>query len=399
MNTKHTSGFWLAPLLLLAAVATFSTACDGSSDRAPMKVQATLEGPESSGLYARDFVVTTEDRPVLAGSKLRDNSTYPDYVYDALVAGFSATGQQQWEKLFDSDLLADDAVYLSPTADGGVLVLLSGPSYCYADPAGLALVKLDGAGNQKWTAAFDGQNCRTGLAAVETSGGAFLVTGTQKQDDKNSTWLALVDAKGKQVWLKTFPNDSLASLDTVGISEPTEDTFLIAGASYADQVLLLRVDGAGKLLSEKSLTVPYPGMWVKELVPMPDGGFVALGSVTLPNDREITGLWRMDPQGETLWKQTWGFSGDADTWPKHLLFSAEGELLVLGARDRYYVDGSYEKILDRRAFLTCFDDAGRRQWTTTWADTATQFLAQSSDGSVLVLSETRPNLQFTRLAY
>jgi hypothetical protein len=399
MNTKNASGFGLAPLLLVAMVSTLSTACDGSSSQAPMKVQATLEGPESSGLTISDFVVTTEDRPVLAGSLFVDNSTYPDYDYDARVAGFSATGQQQWEKLFDSELLAEDAVDLGPTADGGVVALLSGPPYCYADPIGVALVKLDDAGNQEWMTLFDGQNCRTGLAAAETRAGAFLVVGTQKQGDETSTWLALVDAKGKQVWLKTFPSDSLASLETIGISEPTLDAFLIAGASYEDQVLLLRVDAAGKLLSEKSLTVPYPGMWVKELVPMPDGGFVALGSVTLPNYLEITGLWRVDPQGKTLWKRTWGLSGYADTVPNDLLFTAEGELLVLGTRIGYYFEGYYQEILEQRPFLACFDAAGQRQWSTTWADTEPQFMAQSSDSSVLVLSSTWPNLQFTRLAY
>lgn len=120
-----------------------------------------------------------------------------------------AQGNKQWEKIFGG--LASDGANVNAnsrilqTSDGGYII----DSYTSQNGAGgmdLWLIKADAKGNEIWNKTYGGKGDDFGTTIQQTSDDGYIITGHTSSYGAGGMdlWMIKIDAAGNEIWSKTF---------------------------------------------------------------------------------------------------------------------------------------------------------------------------------------------------
>ena len=198
---------------------------------------------------------------------------------DILVLRLDGEGEVLWRRTYggDGNDLAWSAV---ATRDGGLVLAAQADHPQRADRDAL-LMRLDSEGEPMWTRTLEGRADQRLFQVTETAGGHFVFVGTTatSRDDPRDLLVIRVDGAGRQRWQRTFGEE----LDDVGhgVTALAEDQVLVsgygaAGSVDASDVFLLRLDDRGELVSWQHAGGQGQDRAMMS-APRAEGGFITVG--------------------------------------------------------------------------------------------------------------------------
>ena len=268
----------------------------------------TLGGTNDDYLYS--VLPTPDGGCLLGGTSSSGSSGNKTSLWfrgeDYWAVRLDSNGGKIWETSFGTTN-NDSLRSVLPTGDGGFLlagfsvVPISGPSGNRTSPGfGLDdfwVVRIDGAGNRQWEAAYGGTSRDILWCAARTADGGYVLGGrsasptsgvkTSLSYGAGDYWLVRIDANGQMLWDRSFGGTGQDDLQTI---EPTADGgFVLAGRSTSGisgnktspgygvgDYWLVRVDSNGDKLWEVSLG-GTSDEWPYAVRQMPDGGWLVGG--------------------------------------------------------------------------------------------------------------------------
>lgn len=215
----------------------------------------------------------------------------------------NAIGESLWTRTYGGA-----ARMVEQTTDIGY-VIVGGTSHLGTD---VYLIKTDSSGDTLWTKTYGGAANDKGNSVQQTRDGGYIIAGQTYSfgSGGEDAWLIKTDSVGETLWTRTFGGDSTES----GISalQTNDGGYLVAGWtwSYSDspQLYLVKTDAGGDALWTK--TIGIPGCWLEasSAEQVKDGGYIIVGS---RQDMTVDGLpgvllVRTDASGDTLWTRSFG---------------------------------------------------------------------------------------------
>ena len=205
-----------------------------------------------------------------------------------------------------------------------------------------------------------------------------------------SLFVAMMDSKGRTVWIKSFSYTRSASLHLV---ESSSDGSVYAAGEFngkivfdekefsskgRNDVFILKIDASGKLTK----TFVFGGLEnenIHAIAADPKGGLYISGSfsgsfasevlsisTTNPSLNANVYLAHLDNQGNTTWTKT--FSGNEYLKVSSVKSDIRGNLFVAGnfSMNAFMGDTSLTSVGRTDAFLIKLDSTGRTQWTNQY---------------------------------
>ena len=227
--------------------------------------QTLVDTPDADALYA--VTALSSGDLVVAGTSGSSR---------ALVARIEIDGRLVWQKQYSTDV--PDTVHdLSVFANDDILLI--GELTDLFD-ANAALTRMSSAGDVVWHKTFGGDSTGQLTAGVTMANDYVFVVGVKNTDDLDDQgWLLKYDGSGKMLWEKTFGGGGIDQLS--GIRVLGDQSLAIVGTADATDKKqlnswILRVSSSGDVLRVKRLGSEF-GDGFLDLAPRMDGSFVAVG--------------------------------------------------------------------------------------------------------------------------
>lgn len=238
-------------------------------------------------LWARAFGGTANEYGVSVDTASDGGIVVAGYTYsfgagnaDFMILKFSSAGAFQWSRVIGGPLL-ELPYEIIQTQDGGFLI--SGITLSFgAGSTDIYLVKLDDAGNLRWTRTFGGPSGDTGTRSTTTSDGQYVIASYTNSFGFGGTdgMLLKIRSNGNLNWARTYGSGSLdrffdvfetSSLELVATGEGSTNTF---GAG--DQQIV-RVDSLGNILWARHYGTPVDETGYGVSLATQDGGILLTG--------------------------------------------------------------------------------------------------------------------------
>lgn len=287
----------IAVLSILISLTLFQVSVLAKVNQAPSRVSGdpfnywALALVESTSLesQAHDGVRTADGNFALAGIYNGSSDV------NAWVALLAPDGSVIWEKEFDtgSNMFINS---IRETSDSGFIV--AGEDEFGNTPW---VMKIDENGSVDWQKQFEASG--RAQAAIETSGGDFLIAGRLDDD----YWIVKLDGAGAVLWERSYSQVGGSSSESAtGIIEIAADEYLIAGNSgFPVTSWIFRIDGNGDFVWQKLLSVESSTLVSAYMISADGGGAYIAGNVQ-NTDTGNSDIWivKMDPDGTILWQKT-----------------------------------------------------------------------------------------------
>jgi hypothetical protein len=230
-----------------------------------------------------------------------------------------------------------------------------------------------------WSKAFGGAYSDRGYCVQQTTDSGFVVAG------EYPVCLIRVDGSGNKLWDRSFHGGGYSDRG-LSVRPTTDGGFVVTGSAlfscppdtYYYDVFLLRTDADGQGLWERSFGGPDYSCGY-DVQQTSDGGFAIVGSVG-----SGTAVWliKTDGNGNTLWSRTFGGSGyqcGLSLW-----LTSDGGFAISG-----YTDSQGAGLAD--VWLIKTDESGNLQWDKTYGGTGRDFgnsVLQTADGGYVIGGST-----------
>lgn len=281
----------------------------------------------------------------------------------ACAAKTDANGSLQWNQTysiytFEYGVQTREDGYIFEDNDNGDLI---------------TLFKVDGLGVRQWVSTYSGTIANEGHFLIETSDGGYALTG----QTSSSTWLLKIapPANTQPVQLPNAqispsPNATLAwqSLfqGTKGFSvvQASDGGYALVGQyvaeQYAQSSILMKTDGSGNQLWNKTFRVGLDGTNLQFIVQTSDAGYVLAGTTSnysnYYNENQFCML-KTDSQGNVLWTREYNLQSEYGALGAFTQTRDGGYALVGNVNYGYYGSSS--------TYFVKTDPAGTVQWSRT----------------------------------
>jgi len=294
-------------------------------------------------------VVQTRDEGFVAAGSIGAPDTNPYHNDFTYVIRFDSLGDSLWAKRFGRWSHAHD---IEQTRDGGYVV--AGRTSLYSGGVEwpfLYVIRLDSLGDSLWSRTLgDSGYCAEATAVKETPDGGFIVAGDTDIGGDCRAWLVRLDSAGNLKWTRTIST----GVHLVEVTVNSDGGFTAAGSTSLygaglSDYYLVRTDSLGRSLWFRT----YGGANTDGCMGMArcpnDGGYVLAGQ-TWSFGAGCDDAWvvRTDSLGFERWMQTYGGSDWDDAWAVEQT-SDEGFIVVGTTVDDAYViktDGNGSAAID-----------------------------------------------------
>ena len=302
------------------------------------------------------------------------------------------------------------------TPDGGIVVAgytnsTSDDTLEASDNFDFWIMKLDAALNPVWEKTFggSGRDMAVGITAVGDSD--YLVAGLTESDDGQVSgnnglsdyWVIRLDSNGSMIWQRCFGGPGHESAST--ILKTSDNEFLVTGnivdtgqvnsLRWGDDIWLLRIDGSGNLLSEKTVGDETSNELLRKVIDTGAEDLIATGFKAY-KDTDIS----CNYINEQLYVSRFGYGGDP-VWEKEfggrfsesgfdIVGLSEGTFLVVGSQDSgisMFSSGFGGKDF----WVVKIDGSGNELWSRTYGGSATDVLfgvTELENGEIMVAGHT-----------
>lgn len=286
-----------------------------------------------------------------------------------------------------------------------VLIMLIGTLTILAQPDFFSCIPITTNGTSSlWYVTFGGVNDDFAHSVVEVrSGGYAIVGGTMSFGVGNlDMWLVRTNAAGNMLWNRTYGGVD-GDIGT-SIIECSDGGFAIAGYTRSfprirQNLWLVRTDAFGNRLWNYSFG-GYDTDYGLAVIEVSSGGFAVLGATRSygsvdPQTQIHTYDWwliRTDAQGNMLWNQTYGGSGDDIA--RSIIETADGGFVITGEINGQYRALGMDDIFtyESDAWLLKVDAFGQQLWNRTYGGEDNDFTRSISilpDGNIGLAGFTR----------
>lgn len=303
----------------------------GRSDVWVMKVNAYgqeiwrqyLGGPDFD--WANDLVETRDGNLVVAGYQ-RDSLTRKR---NAWVFQLNRHGELMWSQVYGGEQ-GDEAKAITQTSDGGFAVI--GYSHSFSrGKSDMWLLRLNAVGAELWQQHYGTRWEEKAYCIHETPDEGFLLGGYQSRNDDNRAdqLIVRVDRNGDGIWRRVIPAPGNGLVEAVTISP--EGNYLAVGWGYRDsltlQGTLVELTPGGRILRENDFGGPGKQAFY-DFVPVPQGGYIAVGQTESQTQPGEIWLMRFDPRGQALWETR--TRGPREDYGHAVVPTADGGFLIAG---------------------------------------------------------------------
>jgi hypothetical protein len=286
----------------------------------------------------------------------------------------------------------DRARAVQPTAEGGYVIA----GWTWSFGAGFYdfyLVKTNSQGDTLWSRTYGGSSYDVAASVQETDSGGYIIAGYTNSfgagtPTYTNIWLVRTDSQGDTIWTSTYGGNS--SDEASSVQQTSDRGYIVAGntlsygAGGADYYLV-RVSSQGDSLWKKT----YGGSgdeYAYCVRQMDDDGYIIAGTtrsfgVGTPT---YTNIWlvRTNSGGDTLWTRTYGgSSGEAASCVQP---TTDGGYIVVGSTYSFGA-GQWD------FYLVKTDFQGDTLWTRTYGGSNMDWaysVQQTADGGYIVAGNT-----------
>ncbi len=293
-------------------------------------------GDESDS--AHDVQCTDDGGYLLVGT----TNSYGAGRQDVYLLKLNSTGEKEWQKTYGG-IYDDRAVCFKETIDGDYII--AGATKNTDDGARNAyLLKIDAAGNEKWSKDYGGAGGETANDILETSDRGYLVLGstTSMGAGEFDVYLFKTDAQGNVEWEKTYGGTNWEEGNSI---QPTPDGgYVIAGFTVsmgvgARDFYLIKIDASGNMQWDKTYGDVNNDVAAKVVV-TDDGGYLVAGSTAnIITDENIYSdilIVKTNATGDEEWRTTFG--GDKSEGTADMLLMDDGGFILVGSTSSYSKD-------------------------------------------------------------
>jgi hypothetical protein len=248
-----------------------------------------------------------------------------------------------WDKTFGHD--DDNGLYnVQPTADGGYIAA-GYTSFMGAGGNDAWLLKVDGNGQQQWSAPYGTSDNEEFYAVRPTADGGYVAVGTY--NNNYDAWIVKVDNKGQETWGYTIGSDDAF----VDVQQTADGGYIMAGyrgdnnkigGSYS-RGWLVKLSNANKIEWSTGLNSTPIASSVQQTA---DGGYITCGYT--PTTAGSGGLAflviKLDGAGNVQWQNNYGDNGTGDHYASSVLQTPDGGYVVYGRSYTLY-DGTGTRLV------------------------------------------------------
>ncbi len=194
--------------------------------------------------YARSVVETDDQGFVFVGYQTAGSA------FDLYMVRTYANGDLKWEKRFGgSDKDRGNSVIRAEMGD------FIAAGYTVSEVSGsqdVFVVKVDSAGNLKWSNTYGGGSPDEGYAIIRTNDQGYLIAGvTESFGAQKDVYLIKTDNQGNLSWEKTWPEDGKSDDGANSIRMVRNEGYVVAGYtssfSTGTEAYFLKVDNSGNI--------------------------------------------------------------------------------------------------------------------------------------------------------
>ncbi len=216
---------------------------------------------------------------------------------DGLIARFNGAGTLLWQNHFGTP--ADEQVNgIAHDADG--LVAVGSKHYALGDQPDkdVFTVRTDMQGTEQWQRIWGGLEEDAATAIIARADGSFVWAGytdsypvgdTTAQGDRFRHVFAMaINTAGDSIWQATF-GDTSRNRKAWTLLETTANELLFAGENdlaHRSDAFTIRSSSTGTLIWERTFPLQRTDR-LKDLLLMPDGGFIGTGKCTGPQGGQV----------------------------------------------------------------------------------------------------------------
>jgi hypothetical protein len=377
----------IAVVLMLAILLGVSCACAVPVD----EWNKTFGGTNSD--EAHSVQKTKDGGYILAGT----TRSYGAGGADAWLIKIDSKGNELWNKTFGGK--ADDgANSVQQTSDGGYI--LAGYTESYgAGKHDVWLIRTDAKGIELWNRTFGGSNNDEASSVQQTSDGGYILAGSTYSygADNSNAWLIKTNANGKAVWTR-IGDDIWGRKNGISEANSVEETrdsgYIFAGMTSVEDggpmaAWIVKTDADGN----KQWDTTFGGRadWANSILQTLDGGYVFAGKMYIPGGA-LAWLIKTDANGKQQWSQTFGGLSSTEvhpvnTWAYSVQQTSDGGYILAGYTELYK-----SGMTNAYALLIKTDAEGNEQWNRTFGGTsgdAAYSVQQTKDDGYILAGNTK----------
>lgn len=309
------------------------------------------------------------------------------------LAALTPASSQGWQVSFGGNG-EDQGQALIQTVDHGYVLVGFSESFGPDNDLDVYIVRTDVDGRLVWSQTYDDGFVEHGYDVIETADNGILVVGdiynsAQDFPSDANVYLLRLDKRGQVLWSRQFGGASFEQ--ALAVCQAPDGGFAILGrtkesSNGRDDILLIRVDDQGNEIWTRT----YGGLGDDRgtsIVPLGSGfAFTGFASNSVGGIGNDIVLYRVDAQGEVIWNEVFGTSGNEEA---HDLVVTAGDSLVLAGSINNYND----------AFLAKYSPEGELSWTKsigygTLGDEALSIIVLP-DQSLVIAGRTETNAMNT----
>lgn len=256
--------------------------------------------------------------------------------------------------------------------------------YIFAGMAGLGLglARTNSWGHLIWKCIYGGVGIDWGYDIVRSDDGNYLVVGSTESfgTGGDDLWLLKINSDGDTLWARTYggPYDD----EGTKIKKTADGNYIILGVTgtgyYTTAPWLLKIDDNGDTL----WTDTCEGS-INDIKPTFDGGYIAVGTDTLPYENNLL-LLKLDEFGTTVWKKLYKVS--------NRIFPTNVGECVQQTEDGGYIIAGYTDSLNYDVWLLKTNASGDTLWTKVYGGDDSDYgksVCSTDDGGYIILGETQ----------
>lgn len=367
-------GYWKAGAVLGAALLLGLAGCP---PHFPAQWHRTLGS--SSGDDAAFAVAQTDDGGYIVAGYMEQDAEQDDR---ASLVKLSACGLIEWEGSYGAEK-DDRAVAAQPLADGYIIAGRFGGEQDASSNA--FLLKTDAKGVELWKRTFDSGGEDTAISVLHTADGGFLLGLALDVAGIAQAVMLKTDANGIEQWRVSAGEHTHAA----GVIGLTDGGYMLGWWEIVPSGLLgastgvaglLRVDASGQNETRMTFAENQP-LELNDFRQTTDGGWVLAGQGDLLLANSTVFLWKLNSEGQIAWRQTYG--DESRDSAKSVRQTADGGYLLAGETNPVNDEA--------HAYLIKTDAFGNLAWQRFYGgdnkDTATDAI-QTADGGYLLAGYT-----------
>lgn len=243
-----------------------------------------------------------------------------------------ANGEQQWMKTYGGTGI-DRAYDVEQTTDGGYII--TGETYSFgAGWVNAYLVRTDSNGDTLWTQVYGGNGIEESYSVGLTSDGGFILTGATNSFGAGDydVYLIRTDKDGEILWTNAF--GGTGSEEGYAVQQTSDGGYIVTGYTTSfgmggHDMYLLKTDAKGNELWAKTFGGRTDDHSMSVLQTK-DGGYTIAGYTNSFGSGGVdVYLVHTDENGERMWSRTYGKS--SDDYGKCVKATSDGGYVIAGS--------------------------------------------------------------------